>query len=153
MVHHVAKSFAPLPIKDPSLDNFYAILHTYWGEQAGSQPDDVAEDDDDESDDGGHDRDGVEVVEPVGEVAAPAVPPMAPKAVAPVVPAVKARVPPPPKAIMPPPPVPARVTPETLPLPPASLNPTSLDGKSKEDIQAKIDALRNLALIYPYYFF
>lgn len=126
--------------KDPSLDQFYAILHSYWGEQAGSQPDGVGSDDDD-NDDVDDRHGGVEVVEPVAEVAAPASPPPAPKALTPVVP-----VPPPPKAIMPHPPVPARMTPQNLPLPPTRLNPTSLDGESKEAIQARIDALRNFAL-------
>ena len=106
--------------EDPSLNKFYAIMHEYWGGQAGSQPDGPSSDGDgnDGSDDG--DDDVVEVPVP-----APADPPVAP-------PAPKA------KARMPLPPVPLSTKPMTLP---ATVPPPKA---SESDMKARVAALKTL---------
>lgn len=110
--------------KDPSLNKFYEIMHEYWGDQAGSQPDAPA--DSDGEDDVG-DGDVVEMPAPV-----PADPPAAPPA--------KALMPPPP-ALMPPPPAPLQTMPTTVPTVPPPKG-------SEADLQARVAALRTLTLNY-----
>ena len=123
--------------KEPNLKKFYSILEEHWSEQAGSQPDaeDQSEEDDDHPQDDGQSspgemEDAVEVVEPSPPSAV--VGPTAPVST-PVVA----------KAVMPPPPLPAKIA--TLPLPPATINTASLDAKTREDMLAKVEALKILS--------
>jgi len=125
--------------KEPNLKKVYSILEEHWSEQSGSQPDaeDQSEEDDDHHQDEGQSsrgemEDAVEVVEP-----------SAPSAVVGPTAPVSTPVPVVAKAVMPPPPLPAKIA--ALPLPPATIKTASLDAKTREDMLAKVEALKILS--------